>query len=208
MEFKRSAILPIIGINVVFFLMQTFVAGFEGRLILVGSDVFLRPWILLTSMFLHGGFYHIFVNMYMLLIFGSILEQRIGTKRFLQVYFASGIVAGFIASFFYESALGASGAIMGIMGALVLLIPNMQLLFFFIIPVPMWLAGIIYLLMDTLGVLFPSGVGNIAHIAGMAVGFIYAMKLKGKAEKFSKEFSSKKHLEDADIEEYLKSGRV
>ena len=166
----KSAVLPIIAINAVVFLLQIALgAGFTNSLILVSSDIFARPWILLTSMFLHAGINHILLNMYGLLIFGQILEQRIGAKRFLFIYLLSGIAAAFLSSFFYSSALGASGAVMGVIGALIILMPGLQLLLFFVVPMPLWIAGIIYAGMDIFGVFFPSGIGNIAHLVGMGI---------------------------------------
>ena len=159
-------------------------------------------------MFLHGGVNHILLNMYALFIFGPILEQRIGAKRFLFVYILSGVIAAFFSSFFYKFALGASGAIMGMIGALIILMPDLRLLLFFVIPMPLWVAGIIYALMDLFGIFFPSGVGNIAHLVGMGIGLIYGLYLKKEKRKFDRKFSSKKHLESDDIEEYLRSGRI
>ncbi len=205
----KSAVMPIIAINAVVFLLQIALgASFTNSFILVSSDIFTRPWILLTSMFLHAGVNHIFFNMYALLIFGQILEQRIGAKRFLFIYLLSGIAAAFLSSFFYSSALGASGAIMGIIGALIILMPGLQLLLFFVVPMPLWIAGIIYAAMDMFGVFFPSGVGNIAHLVGMGIGLAYGFYLKKQSVKFYKKFTSKKHLESEDIEEYLKTGRI
>src|SRR3989344_4459500 len=106
----RNAIIPILAVNIIFFLMQIAFPGFTENFILVGSDAFSRPWILVTSMFLHGGVYHILINMYMLLVFGQLLEQQIGTKRFLMLYFGSGILAGLLSALFYGPKLHALGA--------------------------------------------------------------------------------------------------
>src|SRR3989338_1221436 len=144
MKYKiKSAIMPLIAANVIFFILQMTVKNFTESFILVGNDVFSRPWILLTSMFLHGGAYHLLINMYVLAMFGSILEQRIGAKRIVLLYFSSGLFASFLSSFFYARALGASGAIYGVIGALIIIMPGLQLLFFFLIPTPLWLSGII-----------------------------------------------------------------
>jgi len=190
-------------------MLQVFLGNaFTESFMLVSGDILSRPWIILTSMFLHGSFNHIFYNMYGLFLFGTVLEQRIGPKRLLLVYFLSGIFAAILSSLFYERALGASGAIMGVIGALIVLMPELRLLFLFIIPMPLWFAGIIYALMDIFGVFFPSGVGNIAHLVGMGFGLLYGLYLRKQKKKFDKKFSSKKHLESDDIEEYLKTGRI
>ncbi|MBI2657159.1 rhomboid family intramembrane serine protease [Candidatus Woesearchaeota archaeon] len=209
MKFEiRTAVLPIIVVNVVIFMLQTFMANFTESFMLISTDIFSRPWIVITSMFLHGSFNHIFFNMYGLLLFGTVLEQRVGPKRFLALYFLSGITAALLSSFFYARALGASGAIMGVIGALIILMPELRLLFFFIVPMPLWFAGIIYALIDLFGVFFPSGVGNIAHLVGMGIGLIFGLYLKKEKKKFDRKFHSKKHLESDDLEEYLKTGRI
>lgn len=205
----KTVVMPIIILNIVFFVLQIVLGrNFTNSFILVSGDVFVRPWILLTHMFLHGGVNHLLFNMYALFIFGPILEQRIGARRFLLVYLASGIIAAFISSFFYRFSLGASGAIMGIIGTLIILMPDLGLLLFFIIPMPLWVAGVIYVFIDIFGIFFPSGVGNIAHLVGMASGLSYGLYLKKEKRKFDRKFSSKKHLESEDIEEYLRSGRI
>lgn len=203
-----SAILPLITISIIAFAMQIIFPNLTNSFALVSSEVISRPWILLTSMFLHANFSHIFFNMYGLFMFGHFLEQKVGARRFLLIYLLSGIFAAFVSSFFYESALGASGAIMGIIGALIILMPELRLLFFFIIPMPLWVAGIIWALMDAFGVFFPSSVGNIAHLAGMGFGLLFGLYLRGKKQKFRNKFNSKSHLESDDIEDYLKSGRL
>ena len=209
MKYKiKSAIMPLIAANVIFFILQMTVKNFTESFILVGNDVFSRPWILLTSMFLHGGVYHLLVNMYVLAMFGSILEQRIGAKRIVLLYFSSGLLASFLSSFFYARALGASGAIYGVIGALIIIMPGLQLLFFFLIPTPLWLAGIIYVMIDVFGVFFPSGTGNIAHLIGIAFGLGYGLYLKKKSFEYGRRFASKKHLNKNEIEEYLKTGRI
>ena len=146
--------------------------------------------------------------MYTLLIFGPLLEQRIGVKRFLLVYLASGIVAGILSSFFYQRALGASAAIMGMIGVLIILMPGLRLLLFFVVPMPLWLVGILYAMLDIFGIFYPSGVGNIAHLTGMAIGLAYGLYLKKEKRKFDRKFHSKRHLGKDDVDEYLKTGKI
>jgi len=57
------------------------------------TSYFFRPWQIITHMFMHGGFWHIFMNMYTLLIFGMVLERAIGSKKFFTFYFLSGLGA-------------------------------------------------------------------------------------------------------------------
>lgn len=87
-------------------------------------------WALVTSMFLHGGFFHLFANMFSLFFIGSFLENLIGKKRFLWTYIISGLVGGVFfvfASLIFGGldtpAVGASGAIFGLLGVLAVLVP-------------------------------------------------------------------------------------
>ncbi|NOZ81268.1 MAG: rhomboid family intramembrane serine protease [DPANN group archaeon] len=203
----RSAVIPIIGVNILFFILQQTIPGFTDAFILVGSDIFTRPWILLTHMFLHANLNHIFFNMYGILLFGPLLESRIGPKRLLEVYLVSGLVAGFFASFAYARALGASAALMGLIGALIIIMPQLRLLFFFIIPMPLWLAGLVWVSIDVFGVFFPSGVGNIAHLFGMGTGILFGLYFLRQRKGQQETFAQTTHLDDAAVDDYLRSGR-
>lgn len=204
-----SVIMPLILINIAAFMLEMFLGNsFINSFMLISEDIFSRPWILFTSMFLHADVNHIFFNMYGLFMFGPLLEQRIGPERFLLLYIGSGLVAAVLASFFYPAALGASGAIMGMLGVLIIFMPNLRLLFFFFIPMPLWVAGIVWAIIDTLGIFVPNGVANIAHLAGMATGLLFGLYLKSINRQYKKKFSAKTHLDDSDIDEFLRSGRI
>jgi len=205
----KNAVTPLLILNIVFFIVQTFLGrDFTTSFMLISSDILTRPWILITHMFLHGSPYHLFFNMYVLYIFGPMIEQRIGSKRFLGVYFLSGLISAFAASLFYGAVLGASGAIMGMLGVIIILLPELQVLFFFIIPMRLWIAAIIIALIDIFGIFYPAGIANIGHLAGLGTGLLFGLYLKKIKIKFQKKFSSKKHLDDDDMEEYLQSGRI
>ncbi|MBN2457590.1 rhomboid family intramembrane serine protease [Candidatus Woesearchaeota archaeon] len=206
----RSAVMPIIVANIAVFILQLLLGryGFNDLFILKMGDALVRPWTLLTSIFMHAGLTHLLFNMYVLFIFGPLLEQRIGSKRFLWIYFGSGLIASFISSFIYDAALGASGAVMGMIGVVIILIPNLRVLFFFIIPMPFWIAGIIIAAIDIMGVFVPSGIANIAHLVGMGCGVGYGLYLKRKKKRFHRKFSSKNHMSEDDIKEYIRSGRI
>lgn len=176
----QSAVSFLIIINVIMFFLQILLGASFTESLMLTKDIFRRPWILVTSMFLHGGIAHLFFNMYALFLFGSLIEQRIGTKKFLIAYFLSGIFASFVSSFFYDAALGASGAIMGILGMVIVMMPDLPVLLFFVIPMTMRTAGIIFALMDIFGLFHNTGIGNIAHLTGLAIGLIYGYYLKKK----------------------------
>ncbi len=208
----KTAVKPIIIANILFFILQVILGrmgiNFTEAFMLISSDIFSRPWILLTSMFLHGGLNHILFNMYALILFGPLLEYKIGAKKFLFIYLLSGIVAAFFSSFFYTRALGASGAIMGMLGAIIILMPNLRLLFLFFIPMPLWIAGVIWILIDFFGIFMPSNIANIAHLVGIACGLLFGLYLKRQRKQYNKKFTSKTHMDVKDMEEYLKTGII
>ena len=142
-------------------------------------------WRFITSIFLHGSAVHLFYNLFALFFFGVALEKLIGSKRFLFVFFASGIIANIISVNFYGSSLGASGAIMGIIGTLTIIKPFMMVWAFGLI-LPMFIAAILWVIGDILGVFMPSNVGNIAHLSGIGVGFLIGLVLRNYIKKKTK----------------------
>lgn len=220
----KTAVLPLLGLNILAFILQTVIPGFTESFMLLSKDVLLRPWILITSMFLHADPTHLIFNMYALFIFGPLVEQKIGSKRFLTIYLASGFLASLISVFFYPAALGASGAIMGILGVTIMLLPQLKVLFFFVIPMSLRTAGIIFALIDLLGAfgLGMPGIANVAHLVGLGIGVGYGWFLLKKRTQFRKnfmqpslkkspeinEYSSKTHLSDDDVKDYIRYGRI
>ena len=104
MEFKiRSAVLPLIAVTALVFILQLVLGDwFTEAFLLSSKDVFTRPWILVTHIFLHGSPMHLFYNMWGLFMFGPLLEQKTGAKKFLIFYLSAGIIAGLLSSFFYS----------------------------------------------------------------------------------------------------------
>lgn len=140
----------------------------------ISSTWWLHPWTVVTSTFSHSlaRIVHILFNGLMLFFFGAILERILGTKKFVWLFIIAGAVSGITQVTIQPgSALGASGAIMMVFGALVMIMPNEKILVWGILPVPFWAAGIGYALLDVLGALNPAdGIGNFAHLSGMALG--------------------------------------
>lgn len=169
MNFKFAA-LWLCAICIVMFIVQLTVGGFTESLLLNGES-FVQPWRFVTSIFLHGSITHLLYNLFALGLFGSILERLIGTRRFLLLFFATGIGASLASVFFYDAALGASGAIFGVIGALIVIRPGLPV-FVFGLPMPIFVAGIIWAAGDVIGVFLPSGVANLAHLSGLALGLV------------------------------------
>jgi hypothetical protein len=147
--------------------------------LLLNQLSFQQPWRFLTSIFLHGSPTHLIFNLFALILFGLILEKFIGSRNFLLVFFISGILANIISINFYPRSLGASGAIFGIIGCLTILKPLMTV-FAFSLPMPLFVASILWVLANIFGIFNPSGVGNIAHLSGLAVGLIFGIMFRQK----------------------------
>lgn len=150
----------------------------------LGTDSWRLPWTVLTSVFAHGGVTHLFINGMVLFFFGPALERRVGARAFLLFFLVTGIVAGIaqvmLGVGLYGVAgarpvLGASGSIMGILGALTLLAPDAKVLLFFMIPLPLWLITAGYAVWDIFGLILQSGsVAHLAHLTGLAIGLYVA----------------------------------
>jgi membrane associated rhomboid family serine protease len=187
----RSQVIPpviknLIIINVIVFLIQltfertgsSFMENFFA-LHDVRSDLF-KPHQLITYMFLHGGFAHIFWNMLILWMFGSILENYWGPKRFLTFYIICGIGAAalqllvlFKDSGYSDSpTLGASGAIFGCMVAFGLLFPNSLIYIYALIPVKAKWAVLAYVCFELFSGIQNNQGDNVAHWAHLGGGLV------------------------------------
>jgi membrane associated rhomboid family serine protease len=182
----------LVAICILFFILQLIIPSFTDSLVLNNKALSGEIWRFVTAVFLHGSFSHLLLNMFALLLFGLVLESLIGSKRFLLVFLVSGIIANIISVFFYSSSLGASGAIFGVLGVLTIIKPLMTV-FVYSLPMPMFVAAIVWILIDLYGLANPSGTGNIAHLSGIVIGFIigiyYRMK-HFKKEKIKADFRS------------------
>jgi len=131
-----------------------------------------------TSGLLHADWMHLLFNMYALYLFGDIVVFRLGVIPFLAIYLGS-LLAGSLYSLSYHknepyySAIGASGAVSGIVYASILLYPEMELFLFFIpIPIKGYIFGVIYLLYSIYGMKKQLGnIGHSAHLGGAIGGF-------------------------------------
>jgi membrane associated rhomboid family serine protease len=141
----------------------------------------LAVWQLFTYLFIHAGIWHLLFNMFSLWMFGAMLEQDWGTRRFLKYYFVCGVGAG-ICDVAVNAALGswntrtvgASGAIYGLLLAFGVLYPNQTVLMNFLFPIKAKYMVMIYGAIALLSALGEnSGVSNIAHLGGMLFGYVY-----------------------------------
>lgn len=147
---------------------------------LATPEALFRPWQLLTYAFLHdpANLWHIIFNMFALYMFGPLLEQFWGARRFIGYYLACVIAAGAtqlaVGYAFHssEATIGASGGIFGILLAFAMLFPRAKLLLYFVIPMPAWLfvAGyaVLELIFGVTGT--QASVAHFAHLGGMLGG--------------------------------------
>jgi uncharacterized protein len=185
---NRYYALKIAGICVFLFILQNIIPFINNNFILVSARVLQEPWMLITSIFLHGDIVHLLNNMFALALFGSILEHIIGSKKLLQLYFIGGVVASVSAVFMYNAALGASGAIFSLLGALVALRPTMTVWVSYF-PMPMFLAGIVWAVIDLFRLFLPTGIASLAHLSGLAFGLAFGFYFRNNF----KEDKSNKH---------------
>jgi len=139
-------------------------------------------WQLVTYMFIHGGFGHIFMNMFVLWMFGTEIEHAFGKREFYKFYFITGIGSGIITMLFSLNSpvpvVGASGAIYGVLVAFAMLYPNRLIYFYFLIPVRakyfVLIIGIITFFSS-----FSQGAGGISHLThlgGILIAYLYLKK--------------------------------
>ena len=146
-----------------------------------GTSLF-RPWQVVTYAFLHGGFEHLFFNMFALYMFGPSIEQLTGSRRFLTYYTVCVTSAALTQLTVLHlmgdpptPTVGASGGIFGVLLAFGLAFPRRRLMLLFPpIPMPAWLFVTLYGLLElVLGFYDPSsGVAHFAHLGGMFGGFV------------------------------------
>jgi membrane associated rhomboid family serine protease len=151
-------------------------------------DAISEPWVWVTSIFLHADFNHLLFNMIALFMFGNYLESRVNERQFLTIFIAAGLF-GNLAYYLTNplgtiSALGASGAVYGIMGMLAILYPGLVVYFFGFAPVPMIFAAFLWFVMEFSGMFTPSNIAHQAHLAGLVAGMVYGLYVRRTKRKY------------------------
>ncbi|MDF2431043.1 MAG: hypothetical protein JWP44_674 [Mucilaginibacter sp.] len=198
----------LIGINIIVFLLVNvsntlgkflFNTGIIG---LYSDEYLLLPpylpkllthfWTPVTYMFMHAGIFHILFNMLWLYWFGQIFEEYLGNKRTLGLYLMGGLAGAclFVLCYntlpFFTSSpgalnaplVGASASVMAIMVATATLLPNYTLPLILIGPVKLKWLVLFFIVIDFLGIVGPNAGGEIAHLGGALIGFIYIKQLQ------------------------------
>lgn len=157
-----------------------------------------RVWTLLTSVFSHNLFFHIFINMYFFYGFGKVLEGLLGSRRFLRLYLVSGLCGSIghcLVSYFILNqpdlmALGASGAIAGVLVFFGFMFPHERIYLFGLIPLQAMWAIFIFIVFELRG-LFAQAQGSLApigygaHLGGAIGGFLYYLNYRSGFKVFS-----------------------
>ena len=216
--------LPPVTKNLIIINVIVFVASLLNQNFMIGTfalfyptSVYFHWWQVVTHMFMHGGFWHIFFNMYTLFIFGCVVERFIGTKKFLLFYFICGLGAVALhlgveylqmQSYMNGAALGnatafqqieaikmtptvgASGAIYGVLMGYAMLFPEskMTLLFPPVTLSAKWMVVVFAAIELLTGVTgWASGIAHFAHLGGMLIGWLMILWWKKRGILFEKD---------------------
>jgi len=169
--------LSIIAICVIVFILQSLGIVGDG-LAFMPAQFPAEPYTILTSMFMHSGVQHLLLNMLGLFTFGTLLEHEVGKKRWLIIY----LVSGFIASLGYAllskspfiPAVGASGAIFGLIGSVAMLKPK-AVIYTPYGPLPMIAAAVLWGATEFVSLFSIDNIAHSAHLFGLFGGAIFAL---------------------------------
>ncbi|MFQ5537639.1 MAG: rhomboid family intramembrane serine protease [Gemmatimonadota bacterium] len=141
------------------------------------TRIFIRPWGVFTYMFVHGGFWHLAMNMLVLFFFGPPLEKHWGSREFFRYYVIAGLGGVALSYIFLPAAVvGSSAAIYGLMLAFAMTWPDAPIYVWGIFPVKAkWLMAFLFVLTLSSAVSEPAvgGVAHLAHLGGIGAGFLY-----------------------------------
>ena len=152
------------------------------------SQLIYKPWTLVTNLFAHASFGHFFWNMIMFYFTAKLFVQFFGEKRLLSTYIFGGIFAGLLHIVSYlifpffdnqipANILGASGSIAALIGALVYYQPQLKIRLFFMLEIPFWIFGVLFILSDLLYLTRADGIAHFAHIGGVIFGVLSVLKV-------------------------------
>jgi membrane associated rhomboid family serine protease len=151
------------------------------------SDFIVKPWTIITYAFVHYAFLHILFNMLWLYVIGQMFLNLFNPKLALNVYFLGAICGGFLFMacyslfpqvFVYGNRLvGASAAVRALLIFLCAYLPSQEIRFF-TFNLKLWYLGVAIVILDMFGLFGNNAGGNLAHIGGAALGYVYAIQLK------------------------------
>jgi membrane associated rhomboid family serine protease len=163
--------------NIAVFFLQLTMPGLADAVAFVPTLALVRPWTIITYMFLHGGLMHIAFNMMALYFFGPAVEARLGAREFAMLYFVSGVSGALLSLLLAPGSpiIGASAAVFGVMLAFAFFWPDAPIYIWGVLPVPARLLVIITTELALWSGLSGSrgGIADFAHLGGYAGAFIY-----------------------------------
>ena len=177
-----DAIKVLIIINVGMYLLQIITVSQLDMIRIFGlsaETIWPLIWQPITYMFMHGGVWHVAINMFVLWMFGAELESIWGKNEFLKYYFVTGIGAGIIWLLFNIGGsntilIGASGAVYGILMAYGLMFPNRTVYIYFLFPVKVkWFVIFIGAIAFFSSMGTGSNISHLTHLSGMLIGYLY-----------------------------------
>ena len=182
--FRLTPIWFLIILNLIIFIAT---AIFPELIFLLGlspATSLQQPWTIVTNLFVHAGLWHIFANMLTLYFFGSYLSRLVGDRRFLITYFGGGILGNILFILLgplFSIAIGASGAVFALGGALTMMRPRLRVFVFPIpAPIPLWAAVIGGFVILS----FIPFVAWQAHLGGLVFGLIAGYFFKKRERYF------------------------
>jgi membrane associated rhomboid family serine protease len=171
-SFQLTPILTIIILNLLVYIATLIIPELIPFLGLIPAAILEQPWTIVTNLFVHAGLWHILANMLTLYFFGSYLSRLVGDRRFLIVYFGGGVLGNIFYLILgnpFTIAIGASGAVFALGGALAIMRPRIRVIVFPIpAPIPLWVAVIGGFIILS----FLPNVGWQAHLGGLVFGLI------------------------------------
>jgi membrane associated rhomboid family serine protease len=192
--------------NVAAFFVQTTLPALANAFVFVPRLAIVRPWTIVTYMFLHGGLMHLGFNMLALFFFGPRVEERMGSRRFTILYFLSGLSGAIVSFFFSPNApiIGASAGVFGVMMAFAYFWPNVPIHVWGIIPVPARMLVIITTVLALWSGLggARSGVAHFAHLGGYAGAYLYLRWLDRSRTAFRRKATAAPVVADRRVESW------
>ncbi len=188
-SFPEVATFTLLGIIFASFVLQQAFPQVARGFVLSPGLALEQPWRIITALFLHAGTGHLFVNSLVLFFFGTELERRVGTSRFLQIFFTSGVIAslGFVAWSNLMGttvpAVGASGALYGVFATLAIIAPEIRVLAFFIFPMSIRTALVFFAVIDIFLLTGVAPIASAAHLAGLVAGLYFGYRLDQKRKR-------------------------
>lgn len=177
-----GAIKTIIIVNTAMYLLQLLSASQIDLIRIFGlssSTVWPLVWQPITYMFMHGGFWHLAINMFVLWMFGSGLESIWGKQDFLKYYFITGVGSGLVWLLFNIGGsnyilIGASGAVYGLLMAYGLMFPNRTIYIYFLFPIKVkWFVLFVGAIAFFSSTGPGSNISHLTHLSGMLIGYLY-----------------------------------